>query len=82
MENAGSHRPDGPRRGLSRIEAAHYIGVSPTTFDVMVTDGRMPGPKRIGIRKVWDIERLARAFDVLPDDKAEANDTTWDDVDA
>jgi hypothetical protein len=34
-------------RGLSRIEAARYVGVSPSLFDQMVKDGRMPGPKRI-----------------------------------
>ncbi len=31
-------------RGLSRVEAAHYIGVSPSLFDAMVKDGRMPQP--------------------------------------
>jgi len=34
-----------PPRGLSRVQAAEYIGVSPSTFDKMVTDGEMPAPK-------------------------------------
>jgi excisionase family DNA binding protein len=34
-------------RGLSRDEAARYIGVGTTKFDEMVADGRMPRPKRI-----------------------------------
>jgi hypothetical protein len=33
-----------PRRGLSRIAAAAYTGVSPSLFDLMVQNGRMPGP--------------------------------------
>ena len=55
------------RRGLSRIEAATYIGVSPSLFDLMVQDGRMPGPKLINTRTVWDRFALDRAFEALPD---------------
>lgn len=32
-----------PRRGLSRVEAAMYIGISPSKFDELRRDGRM-GP--------------------------------------
>jgi len=46
------------RRGLSRIEAAGYVGVSPSLFDLMVQDGRMPGPKLINTRTVWDVSPL------------------------
>jgi len=53
-------------RGLSRVEAAHYVGISPTLFDQMVGDGRMPHPKRINSRTVWDRTRLDEAFDALP----------------
>jgi predicted DNA-binding transcriptional regulator AlpA len=55
-----------PRRGLSRDEAAMYIGISAAKFDEMVADGRMPGPVRIDARKVWDIRSLDLAFDALP----------------
>lgn len=54
-------------RGLSRIEAAEYVGVSPTLFDQMVKDGRMPTPKEINSRVVWDRHGLDAAFDDLPD---------------
>lgn len=54
-------------RGLSRIEAAAYIGVSATLFDQMVRDGRMPSPKRINARMVWDRKKLDYAFEALPD---------------
>lgn len=57
-----------PPRGLSRAEAAAYVGVSPTLFDKMVSDGRMPKPKRINSRTIWDIRRLDLAFEELPDD--------------
>jgi hypothetical protein len=32
-----------------------YLGVSPGKFDELVRDGRMPPPKRIDGRKVWDV---------------------------
>jgi predicted DNA-binding transcriptional regulator AlpA len=55
-----------PRRGLSRAEAAMYIGISAAKFDEMVADGRMPAPVRIDARKIWDIRSLDLAFDALP----------------
>jgi predicted DNA-binding transcriptional regulator AlpA len=57
-----------PRRGLSREEAAMYVGISATKFDAMVLDGRMPKPKRVDGRKVWDVRRLDTFFEALPDD--------------
>jgi excisionase family DNA binding protein len=56
-----------PPRGLSRVQAAEYIGVSASTFDKMVTDGEMPAPKRIRGRVIWDLKGLDRAFDALSD---------------
>jgi hypothetical protein len=52
-------------RGLSRTQAASYIGISPGTFDKMIRDGLMPGPKAIYGRRVWDKLALDDAFDVL-----------------
>ena len=63
-------------RGLSRVQAAAYIGVSPSLFEMMVADGRMPQPKRINARTVWDRHRLDEAFAALPDGDADAN--PWD----
>ncbi|WP_332763885.1 XRE family transcriptional regulator [Phenylobacterium sp.] len=63
-------------RGLQREAAAGYVGVSASKFDELVLDGRMPRPKRIDGRKVWDRNALDSAFDALPDDGAPAND--WD----
>jgi hypothetical protein len=66
-----------PRRGLSRIEAAMYIGISPSKFDELVADGRMPAPVRIDCRKVWDIRHLDLAFDAL---SSENLTNSWDGV--
>jgi predicted DNA-binding transcriptional regulator AlpA len=66
MSAALSHNRPVPRRGLSRDESAMYVGVSPTTFDKLVADGRMPQPRRIDGRKVWDIRALDLHFDMLP----------------
>jgi excisionase family DNA binding protein len=56
-----------PRRGLSREEAAVYVGVSPSFFDDLVADGRLPKAAPIGSRKIWDLKKLDRAADTLFD---------------
>lgn len=56
-----------PPRGMSREEAARYIGIGTTKFDEMVKDGRMPSPKRIDSRVIWDRWKLDRAFSELPE---------------
>jgi hypothetical protein len=43
----------------------------------MVRDGRMPKPKRIDARNVWDVRELDIAFTALPSGE-EAN--PWDEV--
>jgi predicted DNA-binding transcriptional regulator AlpA len=64
-------------RGLSRVQAAGYVGVSPSLFDQMVADGRMPRPKRINARTVWDRVQLDAAFAALPPDKDGDRDDPW-----
>jgi hypothetical protein len=65
-------------RGLSREQAAAYIGVSPSLFDILVKDGRMPAPKRINSRAVWDRLGLDAAFAALPGNDGSAN--PWDEI--
>lgn len=55
-------------RGLGRLQAAAYIGVSASLFDTMVEDGRMPRPIRINTRVVWDRLQLDEAFAALERD--------------
>ena len=69
-----------PRRGLSRIEGAMYLGISPSKFDELVKDGRMPRPRNIDSRKVWDIYELDVAFEELPrEDGPPIAGSSWDD---
>ena len=58
-----------PPRGMSRDEAARWIGVSATKFDEMVSDRRMPRPKRVDGRVIWDRLRLDAAFSDLSEEK-------------
>ncbi len=64
-----------PPRGLQREQAAAYVGVSATKFDAMVVDGRMPAPKHVDRRKIWDRVALDAAFDALPSNDEE---NEWD----
>jgi excisionase family DNA binding protein len=66
-----------PRRGLSRVEAAEYVGVSSSKFDQLISDGRMPGARRIDGRKIWDVRELDLYFDELP---RENQENSWEGV--
>lgn len=57
-----------PPRGMDREEAARYIGVGVTKFDQMVADGRMPKPKRVDGRVIWDRLKIEIAFTDLPEE--------------
>lgn len=71
--------PSLPPRGLCRIEAAQYVGVSVGKWDDMVREGLMPSAKRIGGRKVWDRLAVDLAFAALPDDD-DGRANPWDAV--
>lgn len=72
------------RFGLSAVEAAEAIGVSATLFRAMVDDRRMPRPRAINTRQVWDIDELRAAFKALPHSGGSPADgdevDTWADV--
>lgn len=55
-----------PPRGLSREEAARYVGVGTRKFDELVAARRMPKPRQIDGRVVWDRVELDIAFSELP----------------
>lgn len=67
-----------PPRGLARAQAAAYVGVSPSLFDQMVADQRMPGPKHVNARRIWDRLALDAAFAALPDAAEAAAGNPWD----
>jgi hypothetical protein len=64
------------RRGLSRVEAAAYIGVSPSKFDQLRHSGRLAAPKVLDGRLIFTVERLDEFLDSLPDEN-QASDDEW-----
>jgi hypothetical protein len=68
-----------PRRGLSREEAAMYLGISGSTFDEMRSAGQIEPPRLIKDRKLWDIRDLDMAFDALPREDVILPSTSWHD---
>lgn len=69
-----------PPLGLNREEAAKHIGIGTTLFDEMVSDGRMPLPKCINTRRVWNRVAIEQAFSELPDDGAANDDNPWNEA--
>lgn len=51
--------------GFNREEAAAYVGVSPRTFDKMLSEGKMPVARVYGARKIWlrdELEACAKGL--------------------
>ena len=66
--------------GLGEVEAAAAIGISASKFRALVDEKRMPSPRRIDGRNIWDVDELRAAFKALPhaDDSEKAN--SWADL--
>src|SRR5262249_35766475 len=62
-------------RGLSRVQAAAYVGISPTLFDRAVHQGKMPKPFGLYGRVLWDIRKLDAAITALDTD--DCTDDPW-----
>lgn len=68
------------RIGLSRAEAADFIGVPSHLFDQMVGDGRMPRAKDIDGHKVWSRLAIEKGFAELPEQAEDRkSDNPWRD---
>jgi hypothetical protein len=50
---------------MRRETAAWWIGISPTKFDELVTDGRMPSGVLVDGCRVWDRYQLDEAFTAI-----------------
>ncbi|WP_064692000.1 helix-turn-helix transcriptional regulator [Rhizobium aegyptiacum] len=50
-------------RGLRREDAARYIGVSPSLFDRLRKDGKVPEPRDLFGLMVWDRSDLDAIFE-------------------
>lgn len=57
-----------------------YMGVSGGKFDEMRKDGRVPAPRIVDGRKLWDVRELDMAFDALPREDAPTLGNSWDDA--
>ena len=62
--------------GLPELEAAAAIGVSLSFFRELVEDGRMPKPRVLNNRQIYDIDDLRAAFKNLPH-KGELPSSKW-----
>jgi hypothetical protein len=62
-------------RGMRRETAAWWVGLSPTKFDELVTDGRMPAGVLVDGCRVWDRYQLDEAFTAIMTEPATA--TAW-----
>jgi hypothetical protein len=46
----------------------------------LVKDGRMPSPRRIDGRTIWDVDELRAAFKALPHEGERVRTDSWADV--
>ena len=53
-------------KGLSAGQAAAHLGISRSKFDELVKDGRMPQPRRVDGRRLWDRREVEAFFEMLP----------------
>ena len=65
--------------GLTEQEAAAAIGISASKFRLLVNERRMPSPRRLDGRKIWDVDELRAAFKALPHEDEEEADS-WGDL--
>jgi predicted DNA-binding transcriptional regulator AlpA len=66
--------------GLSEEEAAAAVGISSSKFRELVKSRRMPPPRRIDGRLVFDVDELREAFKAMPHVDETAEVDTWADV--
>ncbi|MGB3024424.1 helix-turn-helix transcriptional regulator [Paradevosia shaoguanensis] len=67
------------RRALGQAEAALYVGLGTSKFAALVKDGRMPRPRVLDGRRLWDVDDLDAAFRDLPYEDTPPAHNPWDD---
>jgi predicted DNA-binding transcriptional regulator AlpA len=65
---------------VSREAAAALIGVSAGFFDRLVKDGRMPPPRDIDGRVLWDSDEVRSAWRAVPRRGQAVARNPWDEV--
>jgi hypothetical protein len=66
--------------GLGELEAATAIGISASKFRTLVSERRMPSPRRLDGRKIWDVDELRAAFKALPHEDESEKGNSWADL--
>lgn len=67
-------------RGLRRVDAARYLGISPSHFDAQRKAGNIPAPKQMLGVVLWDRNDLDRLFDDTAAETQTSNVNPWDGV--
>jgi hypothetical protein len=62
------------------VDAARYLGISPSHFDKQRTLGAIPAPRSMLGVVLWDRHDLDRLFDDLPAEAQNDNVNEWDGV--
>jgi len=62
-------------RGLRRVDAARYLGISPSHFDNQVKAGAIPAAREMFGVTIWDRITLDALFDGV---QTASNDNYWD----
>lgn len=73
----------GLKRPIERIayrrdEAAAVLGVSPTTFDELVKEGKMPRPVRVRGCVLWGATALSVAWAAIENEAGVDSRNEWD----
>jgi excisionase family DNA binding protein len=63
---------------VSREQAAALLGVSVGFFDRLVKDGRMPQPREVDARVLWDSEEVKAFWRAIPRRGQAVKANTWD----
>lgn len=63
---------------VCREAAAALVGVSTTFFDRLVKDGRMPQPRQIDGRVLWDSDEVRASWRSMPKRGQAAEANSWD----
>ncbi len=65
---------------VSRETGAELIGISPNHFDKLVKEGRLPAPRELGGRVLWDSDEIRAAWRAMPRRGQSSSDNPWDSV--
>lgn len=72
------HRRPIERLAYRRTEVAAALGISPTKFDELVKDGRMPRPVRVDSCVLWDAAQVRAYWEALADGQDPVDKNEWD----